>query len=494
MRRENLRTFFEASPTARLLRSDLAPLVIDFLQRTFKSDEAISWGQTELRTRLICYQEELHESDPNLLTGAADRYLTQWADAGWMQRYLEAASTEPQFQLTRYAEEAIHFIDSAIDRDRSLLGTESRMRLVIDTLEDLVRGASADPQQRLQYLRKQREQIDEEIAAINAGKSVQVYRPAQIRERFQTAIELLKALQADFRAVEERFTEIAREVQKFQASGDSRGEILGFALDAEDLLKQQDEGLSFFAFVEFLFSPTQQAALRKTIEDVQQLAALAEEGESKTRLRRMVPSLLAEAEKVMRTTARLSATLRRLLDARAAAHRVRLATVLRDIRQYALQLRSAPPRESVELSVASDLQINSPLARTFWTPPTTFDAATPSEHVIDITKTIQVASLFASLQRLDLRKLRAVIREGTFDGQTETLGHLLHRHPPQGGVVEVLGYLQIAHDDGHSIDSQLSETVTIAAPRHRQAPLRVKVPHVTFVPKALSKETPRKPR
>ncbi len=91
----------------------------------------------------------------------------------------------------------------------NMVGTESRLRLVIETLEDIVRGASADPDRRLEYLRAQRAAIDAEIAAIESGKSIQTYRPAQIRERFQTAVDLLKALQSDFRAVEERFQTIA---------------------------------------------------------------------------------------------------------------------------------------------------------------------------------------------------------------------------------------------------------------------------------------------
>lgn len=258
MRRETLRTFFDASPTAKLLRSDHAPLVIDFLHRTFKAGEAISVGQLELRSSLANYQEELHETEPSVMVGPAEQYLAKWSDAGWLQRFLEASSVEPQYQLTRFAEEAIRFVDSVLSRGNSLVGTESRLRLVIETLEDIVRGASADPQRRLEYLREQRALIDAEIEAIESGKSIQVYRPAQIRERFQTAVELLKALQSDFRAVEERFQLITRDVQQQQATGDkTRGGILGFALDAEDLLKQQDEGISFFAFVAFLFSPTQ---------------------------------------------------------------------------------------------------------------------------------------------------------------------------------------------------------------------------------------------
>ncbi len=176
---------------------------------------------------------------------------------------------------------------------------------------------------------------------------------------FQTAVELLKALQSDFRAVEERFQDIARDVQQLQAQGnDSRGGILGYALDAEDMLKTQDEGISFYAFVAFLFSPSQQAQLLKNISEIHQLVALADQHEGLSRVRRMVPALLAEAEKVMRTTARLSATLRRLLDARAAAHRVRLAHVLREIRQAALKLAGDPEKtKHIQLNIETDADI-----------------------------------------------------------------------------------------------------------------------------------------
>lgn len=496
MRRESLRAFFDGSPTARLLRSDLAPLIIDFLNRTFKSGEVISLGQAELRTRLSIYQEELHDTEPDLLIGPPDRYLIQWSDVGWLQRFLESASVEPQFQLTRYAEEAIRFVDSALSRGNNLVGTESRLRLVIETLEDIVRGASADPDRRLEYLRAQRAVIDDEIAAIESGKSVQSYRPAQIRERFQTAVELLKTLQSDFRAVEERFQAIAREVQQLQAQGnDSRGGILGYALDAEDLLKTQDEGISFFAFVTFLFSPSQQAALLKNIGEIQQLAALADQHDSLTRVRRMVPALLAEADKVMRTTARLSATLRRLLDARAAAHRMRLATVLRDIRQAALKLKGDDKLvKGIELTIETAADIASPIARTFWTAAESFQGAEILLHQVDQSQAAAITSALARLQRLDFRRLRRTIREVTSEGASQTLAALVERFPISGGVVELLGYLQVAHDDGHLIDPTLQQDITVEETRGHDRPMSVRVPHVTFVPKAGSKESGRKPR
>ncbi len=489
MRRESLHNFFDTSPTARLLRADHAPLVIDFFNRTFKTGEAISIGQLELRSLLASYQEEVHELEPELLIGPAEQYLAKWTEAGWLSRFLEASSVEPQYQLTRFAEEAIRFVDSIITRGNSLVGTESRLRLVIETLEDIVRGASADPLRRLDYLRQQRAILDAEIEAIESGKSVQVYRPAQIRERFQTAVDLLKALQSDFRAVEERFLAITRDVQQQQTSGDkTRGGILGFALDAEDLLKQQDEGISFFAFVAFLFSPTQQAALRKNIEEVLRLGALADQKESLGRVRRMVPALLAEADKVMKTTARLSSTLRRLLDAQAAAQRLRLAQVLRELKQAALELRGQAPPE-LGLSIATDADIASPLARTFWKPGSSFDEVDPQVHVVDLERAKQIVGEFTQLQRLDFRQLRRTIQQATYQGDSVSLGQLLKHSPVQSGVVELLGYLQIAHDDGHEIDSHIQELICIDQPRQRQqaqpgGPLTVRVPRVLFRPKA----------
>ncbi len=492
VRREELRTFFDGSPTARLLRSDLAPFILDFLNINYKSGEAISFGQSELRSRLGMYQSDLHVTDPDFMTGSVERYLTQWAEQGWLRRFVEANSTEPQYQLTAHSEEAIRFVDGAVARRKNMVGTESRLRLVIDTLEDIVRGANADPEQRLKYLRAQRDELDKEIMAIESGKSVQVYRPAQIRERFQTAIQLLKGLQSDFRAVEERFQEIARQVQKHQSSGhDSRGGILGFALDAEDLMKQQDEGISFFAFVKFLFSPTQQALVRKNIEEIQKLVTLSDQRDSLSYLHRMVPSLLAEADKVMRTTARLSATLRRLLDARAAADRVRLAQVLQEIRKAALQLQLEPPRE-IGIVVHSEAEMSSPLTRPFWTPSMEFDAQEPIEHIYNAAQAEKMLEAFAKLQRLDYRKLRRSIRECTHEGQAVTLSQIVASSPTNIGLVEVLGCIQIAHDDGHQIDHNQSETISLAESRGRS--IRVVVPKVTFLPKAINSHSISKPR
>ncbi len=503
MRRETLRAFFESSSTIRLLRSEHAPFVIDFLNRTFKSSEVISIGMVDLRTRLSLYQEELHESMPDILIGMPERYLAQWVESGWLQRFLASTVLEPQFQLTRHAEEAIRFVDESLTKTSGLVGTESRLRLVIETLEDIVRGASADPQRRLDYLRTQRSEIDAEIEAIESGKSVKIYRPVQIRERFQTAVNLLKELQSDFRAVEERFQMIARDVQHRQTVGaETRGGILAYALDSEDLLKMQDEGISFFAFVTFLFNPAQQESLMKNIREIQRMEALSDQSESLHRVRRMMPVLKAEADKVLKTTARLSSTLRRLLDSRANTDRVRLANVLRDIRRTALNLVAQPTekqaeailREKLTLSIESDAEISSPLARSFWTPTQTFSSERAEENTIDLEQAKVIAKAFSNLHRLDMKELRNQIRDVTQDNGNVSLAEFMKLQPKRRGVVELLAFLQIAHDDGHPIDPTLEEIVEIDADGNRSRRLKVTVPHIMFLANKSHRIAKRKPR
>jgi hypothetical protein len=494
MRRDELRAFFDHSPTVRLLRSDLAPWILAFLHTTFKADGTIAVGQAELRDRLASFLEDLHELLPEVMNGTPERYVAQWTESLWLRRFVESHSSEPQYQLSASAEEAIRFIEEALSRRQNMVGTEGRLRMIIETLQDIVRGSTDDPERRLAYLRTQRDAIDKEIAAIEAGKSVQVYRPSQIRERFQNAISLLRELQSDFRAVEERFQEIARRVQHLQAAGhETRGTILGFALDAEETLKQEDEGVSFYAFVRFLFSPNEQMSLRKSVEEIQRLASLADQQDGLQRLHRMVPSLLAEADKVMRTTARLSATLRRLLDSRSAEHRVRLANVLVDIRKAALQLGDEPPTH-IALAIDAEAGIQAPLERPFWIAQPDFTQQAMVEHITDLTQAGQIASAFARMHRLDLRKLRERIRECTLEGESWSLKDLWRANPSPLGIVDLLGYIQIAHDDGHPMAADEWDIVEWSPPDRRGVTMRARVPRITFVPKATSRPSGRKPR
>lgn len=481
-----IESFLKNSPTVSLLRADHGAYILYFLQTAFRSDHGDASAclpQDELKHRLAVFQDELRAIDLDALAGPSDRYLLAWSDAGWIRRFLSSESSQTQYQLTRFAEEAIRFVDSAITRSTRAIGTESRLRLVIDTLSDVVRGATSDPEARLKRLLADRQRIDEEIEAIRSGAAVETYHPAQIRERFHTAVDLLKTLQRDFRAVEDRFEEIAREVQReSQATERTRGQILADALDAEDLLKEQDEGISFYAFVSFLFSPSAQAELRQTIAEVTRLEAIADERAAIEHVRLMVPSLLSEADNVLRQTGRLSHTLRRLLDAESAQHRRRTAEVLRDIRSFAAKLKQSvrdggePVPEAIGLRVETLISVQSPMSRSFWTPPQVFES-TPESHVVDLEKAEREGRKLARLKRLELDRMRTLLDSVTQEKISITMSELVRLRKPTAGVMELVGWLQIAHEDGHRIDREGKEEIEVEG---EGGPIRVRVPLVTY--------------
>jgi hypothetical protein len=479
-----LQVYFETSPAISLLRSTNAPYVVDFLHQQFKRGGRVMVGFADLAAALADYQERIHQTEPDRLRDKAETYLAQWCanETRWLHRFLAANQTEPSYELTPHTEQVLAFLERALDQDLGFVGTESRLKLIIDTLSDLIVQASDDPAKRLAHLQAERERIDQEIARIEREGQVASYQPAQIRERFSIAVMLLKQLQGDFRAVEEQFKKITQQVQQRQAKSDgSRGQILAFALDSEDVLKQQDQGVSFYEFFRLIISPTQQERLETIIQELGRIEDLARQTDGLDAVRRMIPSLLTEAEKVMRTSQRLSATLRRLLDARASQERQRVAELLREIRGLAALVTDDPPREAVALELESKIELSSPLTRSFWAAQQQFETVDLTEHLADDDRRADAFRVLANLQRIEWRRLRSRVLSAAARPGGATLGNLLAEEPPQAGVVEVLAYLQIAVEDKHYVSQEATERVVIPPDQGSQRPLALELPLVRFL-------------
>ncbi|WP_417848839.1 DUF3375 domain-containing protein [Thalassoglobus sp.] len=485
MRLGKLQVYFETSPALSLLRARNAPFVVDFLEQQFKQPGRIVVPHSELIASLVLYLDELQESHPGRMTDKPEAYLTQWCspESRYLQRFLEAGRDEPVYQLTPHTEDVFVFLDRVLDRDLGFVGTESRLKLVIETLSDLVIGASDDPEIRLAHLRAERDRLQAEIEQIERDGQISKYQPAQIRERFSTAVSLLRQLQGDFRAVEDSFREITLQVQKRQQGGmESRGMILEFALDAEDLLKQEDQGVSFYEFFNLIQSPSQIDRLEKVIREVRRIPELLEQREGLETVRNMVTLLQNEAEKVMRTNQRLSATLRRLLDARAFAERQRVARLLQEIQRLAISYGGETGAEEPGVALELAVNIESPFRRSFWVEPARFESVELDCFTPDADERRGVFEDFAALKHLDWHQMRDHIRHLLATDETPTLTELVARYPVTSGVVELVGYLQIASEDGHLIDPVTKESIVIPANEAEDHGYVVTVPRVTFLP------------
>ncbi len=486
MKRERLITFFANNPSAKLLRAQYAPFIVDFLYQHFKTDGNLSTLHSVLQQQLSSYLESLHETEPDALRDQAETYLNAWStgECRWLRRYFDAEHSESVYQLTPHAEDVLTFLSHVLDRNLAFVGTESRLSRIVATLSDIVVRGSADPDRRLTYLRDEQRRIVQEIQSIEAGNAVEIHSPTALRERFADAVSDLISLQGDFRAVEESFKSITRDVQKRQAeSSDSRGNILGYALDAEDQLRDQDQGASFQAFVRLILSQSQQDALERMIGQLDEIAELAEQLEGRQRVKGMIASLSAEAEKVLHVTRRLNATLRRLLDTHASTTRLRLAEILAEIRALASRLCDCPP--DVGIDVMSDLELLNVHQRTFWEAPTRFDELELSNIEPPDDERVLAFRHLAEMQCLDWEAMRSKIASALATTAQVSLSDLLQEYPPSSGVIEVLGYIQLAHDGGHQVNEDEVEVVHINDPDGNKGAKPYEVPRVVFLSERL---------
>jgi len=485
---ERLISFFSTNPSAKLLRATHAAQVIYFLNQHFKTAGNLATPHSELVQVLNRFLEELHETEPDLLRERAENYLTQWStgETRWLRRYFDTQHAESVYQLTPHTEDVLKFLTDILERTLGFVGTESRLTRILETLSDIVVRGSADAERRLEHLRAERDRIDQEIQSIKAGDTVSTHSPTAIRERFADVVSDLISLQGDFRAVEESFKAITRDVQKQQtAATDTRGTILGSALDAEQRLKEDDQGASFQAFVRLILSQTQQDELEKIIAQLDEIEELAAHDAGKERIKGMIGSLSAEAEKVLRTTRRLSSTLRRLLDTRASTSRLRLATVLREIQAAAVRRAESLPtvgRPAIGVEIFTELDLYNVFQRTFWQSPVEFDDVKISNDKPDEDDRLVAFRHLAEMQRLDWDTMRTNIESLVQTHQRLTLPELLEIHPPTSGSLEVLAYIQLAHDEGHEVDDGHVEVTHVDTPEGRRP---YEIPRVVFLAERL---------
>lgn len=480
MKLPQIQSAFRSSPAISILRSANAAYVIDFLYDQFKSGHRLTIPDPELRVALVEYQELVREIDPDALPEKASKYLTDWTDKQYLNRFFQRGETggDATFQLTSSTESVIQFLEGMIADEMGFVGTESRVRMVMEALKGLVVQSSADPAERIAHLEAEKRRIEAEIDLIRNEGAVAKLSDVEIRERFGVIVDMMKQVQGDFRHVEESFKEITRELQRRQLGEIDQGELVSYALAAEDELKNGDQGQSFEAFTQLIFSHQSQNELNDLIERTQNLVELDSQRQGLKTLEKMPGLLLAEAQKVMETTQRLSGSLRLLLDEKASSDQRRIRKLLGEIRELAADVSDTPPGDR-EIGLTFDeasLPFRSPVYREFYQLPREiaiqpFHAAEEDEAAKE-----KAFQKYAALARLDWDGMRNSIQRLTRNGDQVKLGELLDRCPPKSGAVEVVGYIRLAKEGRHLIEPEHEEVIFLPDGK------KLKVPRIVFLP------------
>jgi hypothetical protein len=433
----------QSHPAWRLLRSDHAPLVASFLHQIFIAPNVRVMAQSDLAEAL---EDELFALRERLGMETFPKptldYLNDWAatEKGWLRKFYAHGSDEPHFDLTAASEKAISWLGTLTER--SFVGTESRLLTLFELLKQMSEGSETDPQARLAELHKRRDEIDVEIARVEAG-DMPLLDDTALRDRFQQFMQLARELLSDFREVEHNFRGLDRRVRERIALWEgAKGALLEEIMGERDAIADSDQGRSFRAFWDFLMSSSRQEELSTLLERVLNLPPVAELRPD-ARIRRVHYDWLEAGEHTQRTVAQLSQQLRRFLDDQAWLENRRIMDILHNIEAKALALRETPPPGTVTdiANTAADIEL--PLERPLHTvsqKPVIADIELETGDV-----EVDAAALYSQVV-IDKAQLTRHIRHTLQDRTQVTLRELCEIQPLRNGLAELVAYLQLAGD------------------------------------------------
>lgn len=466
----------------RIIRANNAPLIISFLHNEFKISHRAAIAHSELIHKLSDFLENVNYSDTELTEEPEDietrskRYLDTWTDQDYLRKYPNDAG-EHFYELTPDAEKVLQWVEGL--EKRAFVGTESRFKDIFKKLKDIVDNTLDDPLAKIKELEKKKKEIEEEIRQIKITQSVITFNETQIKERFYEVNKISKELLSDFKEVEQNFKDIIRNIYEKQSDKSyTKGQIMGYALDAIEELKQKDQGRSFYAFWQFLIADKSQEELKQLIDSVYQL--LNDKGieyEDDKFLKRMKTSLYTAGKKVIDSNKQLSAKLSKMLSEQNMADRRKAMELIADIRNMALKVLNNPPKGDCFISIDGYPELNLAMHRPLGEEP---QEAIIRNHPGDIAEPdimdINFDILFNNFG-VNKSQLQGHINDLLKDKKQISLAEVIKLHPLEKGLSEVLTYLSIASQSNKHI---ISDATKEELPIDKTAKKFIRVPQVIY--------------
>lgn len=480
MTHDDVKKHLDSNVTLRLLRSANAPLILSFLHTQFKQRPRVTIPQSELLDHLEELLDTLRAHNPDTYKSSPRKYLSAWCDRHhqYLRKYYEAGSDDPVYELTSDTERALQWLEEL--NKSAFIGTESRFLQIVGLLNEIVEESTEDTDVRIAQLRRQKEDLEQRIAAIQERGFVDRFNSTQIKERFYKASEEARRLLADFREVEANFRDITRSVQERRLLEDAtKGDIVGFVLDADSALAESDQGQSFYAFWQFLISPTRKQELRALLERVFDLSDLSDDIHNSSILRYIVHHLSEAGERIVQSNHRLAQQLRRMLEEAQLRENRRVFELVDEIKKQALDIKATPPeaRDFFELEGKPNLGLW--MERPFWKPTErpTFDTR-PEEIDEQDLEDLDISELF-DLFAVERDQLEEHIETVLQYKSQATLSDVIELFPVERGLSEVITYMAIATDTNrHTVDDSATESIAVKSPNN--ATRMISLPRIIF--------------
>lgn len=464
----------------RLMRAESAPMVLAVLGRIFIDDN----HRTLTESRLVSMVDELLRAVNERAGGehaayprTAKEYVDTWAspDVGLLRKFYPDGQAEAAYDATSDVERAYRWVAEL--EKRAFVGTESRLQTVVELLRQIVHGADANPDARIEQLRRRRAELDVEIARAEAGHSPPLDASA-LRDRLQHVERTARELLSDFREVEDNFRALDRGARELIAGWDGgKGELLDLLVGDRHAIVASDQGRSFQAFHDFLLSRRRQDELSELLDTLSTIPDLRVD----PRLQHIDDDWLVAAERTQQMVRQISEQLRRFLDDKVWLENRRVMDLLRSIERTALTVRAAASSGAstpfTELDAMAP-RLTLPMERPLYVPPSA-DALSAPGPLTDEPEELDSTTLFDQTF-VDQARITHTLRDALRQRSQVDLASHLREHPPTLGLAEIVAHLGLTEED---IDVVIDEgsRVTIPYAAHDGSPRRVTLGQVTFV-------------
>jgi hypothetical protein len=203
---QDIKFLRENHPAIRLLNADNSPLIISFLIHEFKKNNKFSISNEELVSTLSDFLYSLRDAyGDEIYPGSAQTYLDDWANSEYLRKYYLPDNDDPYFELTPSTEKVLEWIRDL--EKREFVGTESRLKKIIEILREIAYMNSDDPKKRLEELERQKKEIENEIEKIESGV-IERLTETQVKERYFEVYDTTLKLLSDFKQIEYNFRQL----------------------------------------------------------------------------------------------------------------------------------------------------------------------------------------------------------------------------------------------------------------------------------------------
>lgn len=454
MNYEKALSLYRNDKTLQLLRAEHFPLLVGFFHLVFKQQDSISYPQNVLQSHLGDYLYALEKQNIRDYDKQPAEYLSRWAQQGYLRRYYETAD-EPLYELSPATENALKWLEDL--NKQQFVGTHSRLLQFFHLLQQIVNTTSG-PYERIRQLQAERDKIDREIEQIQQGNFVKP-SDTQIKENYFLAEETARRLLADFRQVEENFRELDTQTRHtIIKSSLAKADLLDSVFEQQDHLWNTDQGKSFRAFWEFLMSEQMQNDLENLLEKLNDIPVIREIKKEQT-VDRIKTNLVDAGDKVNRSNDGLIEQLRKFVEQKNLSESKHILRSIEEIEDLLLEHKeSAASRDSL-LEIEGLFKPVFTMERPLFSPPrvVSFEKTDIPEGLSEADTKLLFEQFYVDIDELK-NNIRQVLRTKT----QAALSELIDIYKPQKGVVEILGYMQIASTDRkHLIDRESEEKLNI---------------------------------